>query len=106
MARKSYDQAQADRKFLWKIGEPYDVTSGMLEGDMLYELLDAPTKSKAKELLSTMIHYWYQAGLEFDNRSYSTVVKQYQEVEEIRKRWGVPLERAKWANDSIHEVHI
>ena len=64
----TYEQALEDRDYLFRTyGPASDMTGGWVEGDYLEELLRQPTKTKAKNILSGLVCYWFETGYDRNN---------------------------------------
>lgn len=60
-----YDQAYADRMYLWKeYGQAYDMTGGYVADEKFEQLLKNPTKAAARDECVRQIEYWFQVGTE------------------------------------------
>lgn len=62
MARHTYEQAQADHKYLWSFGAAYDMTGGYVESDDLDLMLESPSKTTARYCYISQIEYWFSRG--------------------------------------------
>lgn len=63
MARITYEQAYADRQYLWETyGPADDMTGAYVDQDDLEALLKSPTKATARSCLINQIEYWFQTG--------------------------------------------
>ena len=59
----NYQQALADRTYLWETyGPAYDMTGGYVDQEDLDQLLRNPTKATALRCLTSQIVYWFQVG--------------------------------------------
>lgn len=61
--RITYEQAYADRQYLWEtFGPADDMTGAYVDQDDLEALLRSPTKATAARCLRSQITYWFETG--------------------------------------------
>lgn len=64
-SRITYEQAYADRQYLWRTyGPASDMNGGYVEGKKFEALLKNPTKAQARRECIRQIEYWFEVGTE------------------------------------------
>lgn len=62
MTRHTYEQAKADKEYLFEIGPPNDMMAAYDADELVEQFLSRPTKKTATDILVSMIVGWFSSG--------------------------------------------